>query len=375
MKETEYDLIRPYNTDEIPEALERILIDPLFQQLLNYLLPEKEHQFLRNTISNIKTRYEFHQKFMHQVIRSIINKTSDKLSFSGIEHVEKDKGYVFIANHRDILLDSSLLALLFIENGINICEMTWGDNLMVSPFIVDVGKVNGMITVFREGSPKEMLQNAQRLSSYIRTDIIQHQQSVWIAQRKGRSKDGNDTTDPGVLKMLSLSGEGKPPDSLIDLDIIPVSISYEWEPCDIMKVRELYMSKQSTYIKDENEDLQSIIGGVVSGKGRIHITIGKCINEGFHNLDTSVHNNMILEQVAHLIDNQIHSDYHLWPSNYLAYDMLENSEKFVDKYDESTVLKFKQKLKTLFESVDGPKDDLESLFLKLYANPVYNKGF
>ena len=375
MKETEYDLIRPYNPDEIPEALERILKDPLFQQLLNYLIPEKEHQSLRKIIPSIRTRYEFHQKFMHQAIQSIVDKTSDKLSYSGIEHVEEDKGYVFIANHRDIFLDSSLLALVLIKNGLNTCEMTWGNNLMVSPFIVDAGKVNGMITVFREGSPKEMLQNAQRLSSYIRTDITQHQQSVWIAQRKGRSKDGNDTTDVGVLKMLSLSGKGKPPDSLTDLDIIPVSISYEWEPCDTMKVRELYMSQQSAYIKDENEDLQSIIGGVVSDKGRIHISIGKCINDDFHNLDTSVHNNMILEQTARLIDRHIHSDYHLWPSNYLAYDMLEKSEKFADKYDESTVAKFKQKLKSLFEIVDGQKNDLESLFLKLYANPVYNKGF
>jgi hypothetical protein len=231
-----------------------------------------------------------------------------------------------------------------------------------------------MITVFREGSPKEMLKNSQRLSSYIRKNITELKQSVWIAQRKGRSKNGNDTTDVSVLKMLSLSGESKPPDSLKELNITPVTISYEWEPCDILKVRELYISKQTTYIKNKDEDLFSIIGGVVSDKGKIQITVGENIKQSLHTIDTSVHNNLIIEQIAKLIDQQIHRNYHLWPSNYLAFDMLENSNKYSDEYDETTKNKFNLKLQDLFKSVDGPEDELKSLFLKLYANPVYNTG-
>ena len=375
MKETEYDLIRPYNQEEIPDALKRVNMDHLFQKLLIYLFPVDTHQEIINLVLSSKTRFEFQKRFMYRVIQSIAQKTSDNLIFKNFNSLEQEKGYVFIANHRDIVLDSSFLAMGLMENNLQTCEITWGDNLMISPFIVDVGKVNGMITVFREGSPKEMLRNSQRLSSYIRNNILKRQQSVWIAQRKGRSKNGNDITDVSILKMLSLSGKRKLPDSLQELNITPVSISYEWEPCDILKVRELYISKQTTYIKNKDEDLFSIVGGVVSYKGKIQITIGENINDSLQSIDTSVHNNMIIEQIAHLIDDQIHKNYHLWPSNYLAYDMLEKRSKFASEYDQHTIEKFNEKLNELFEKVEGQKDELRKLFLKLYANPVYNKGF
>lgn len=374
MQDNDFDLIRPYHQKEIPEAIQRIISDPLFQKLLNYLFPEEDHEYLREIIRQSKSRFEFQKEFMYPVIQSIAKKTTENLIFSNFESLEKEKGYIFIANHRDIILDSSFLGLGLMEKGFNTSEITWGDNLMISPFIVDIGKVNGMITVFREGTPKEMLKNSKRLSSYIRNNITELQQSVWIAQRKGRSKNGNDNTDEGVLKMLSLSGESKPPESLKDLNITPVSISYEWEPCDILKVRELYISKQTTYVKNKDEDLFSIVGGVVSDKGRIQITIGENINESLHTIDTSVHNNQIIEQIARLVDKQIHQNYHLWPSNYLAYDMLEGSHEYATQYDDKTILKFNKKLKDLYESVEGSEDELKTLFLKLYANPVYNKA-
>jgi len=373
MIESEYDSIRPYVEDEIPEALKRIIADPTFQNILDFLFPGENQEALKEIIANSKTRKEFHTNFMFRVISSIAKKTSDELTFSGIDRLQKDEGYIFVANHRDIILDSSFLALGLVKNGFTSCEITWGDNLMISPFIVDLGKVNGMITVFREGSPKEMLRNSQILSSYIRKNVTEQQQSVWIAQRKGRAKDGNDKTDPSILKMLSLSGQPPPPGSLKKLNITPVAISYEWEPCDIMKVRELYISQQTTYVKQKDEDLQSIIGGVVAYKGRIHLAVGDTVEKKFDKLDTSVHNNLILEQVAHLIDKQIYASYKLWPSNYLAYDLLENTNKFENQYDEATIRKFNEKLEELYKAVDGPEADLKQLFLKLYANPVYNR--
>ncbi|RLD31932.1 MAG: hypothetical protein DRJ02_03445 [Bacteroidetes bacterium] len=370
---SDYDSIRPYRQDEIPEALKRILANPTFQNILDFLFPGEDQEALKEIIANTKSREEFHKNFMVQVISSIAEKTSDQLTFSGIDQLEKDKGYIFVANHRDIILDSSFLALGLVKHGLISCEITWGDNLMISPFIVDLGKVNGMITVFREGSPKEMLRNSQILSSYIRESVTERKQSVWIAQRKGRTKDGTDKTDPSILKMLSLSGQPPPPGSLKNLNITPVSISYEWEPCDIMKVRELYISQQTTYVKQKDEDLQSIIGGVAAYKGKIHLTVGNTVERDFDNLDTSVHNNLILEQVAHLIDKQIYASYKLWPPNYLAYDLLENTNKFANKYDKATIRKFNEKLEELYKAVDGPEEDLKHLFLKLYANPVYNK--
>ncbi len=375
MKESEFDSIRPYYKEEIPEALQRILANPTFQNILDFLFPGDDQETLKEIIANTKSRKEFHKNFMVQVISSIAEKTSDQLTFSGIDQLQKDKGYIFVANHRDIILDSSFLALGLVKHGLTSCEMTWGDNLMISPFIVDLGKVNGMITVFREGSPKEMLRNSQILSSYIRETVTERKLSVWIAQRKGRAKDGNDKTDPSILKMLSLSGQPPPPGSLKNLNITPVAISYEWEPCDIMKVRELFISQQTTYVKQEGEDLQSIIGGVVAYKGRIHLAVGDTVEKTFNSLDTSVHNNLILEQVAHLIDKQIYASYKLWPPNYLAYDLLENSNKFENEYDEATIRKFNEKLEELYKAVDGPEEELKQLFLKLYANPVYNKGF
>jgi hypothetical protein len=374
MKETEYDSIRPYHREEIPEALKRVLDNPAFQNILDFLFPDQDHEAIKANIAKTKSREEFHNNFMFQAISSIVSKTADDFSLSGFDRLKKDKGYVFIANHRDIILDSSLLALGLVKTGLTSCEITWGDNLMISPFIVDLGKINGMITVFREGSPKEMLRNSQILSSYIRHSVTERNQSVWIAQRKGRTKDGNDKTDTSILKMLSLSGETHPPHSLKGLKIIPVTISYEWEPCDIMKVRELYISQHQQYVKSKGEDLESIIGGVVTHKGRIHLSIGKPVEEQFDQLDTSVHHNMILEQVAKLVDKQIYEDYHLWPSNYLAYDLLENTHKFSDKYDEKTVSIFDEKLKKLYETIDGNKNYLRTIFLKLYAYPVYNKG-
>ncbi len=373
MMASDYDSIRPYRQDEIPEALKRILANPTFQNILDFLFPGEDQEALKEIIANTKSREEFHKNFMVQVISSIAEKTSDQLTFSGIDQLEKDKGYIFVANHRDIILDSSFLALGLVKHGLISCEITWGDNLMISPFIVDLGKVNGMITVFREGSPKEMLRNSQILSSYIRENVTERKQSVWIAQRKGRTKDGTDKTDPSILKMLSLSGQPPPPGSLKNLNITPVSISYEWEPCDIMKVRELYISQQTTYVKQKDEDLQSIIGGVAAYKGKIHLTVGNTVERDFDNLDTSVHNNLILEQVAHLIDKQIYASYKLWPPNYLAYDLLENTNKFANKYDKATIRKFNEKLEELYKAVDGPEEDLKHLFLKLYANPVYNK--
>jgi len=373
MMASDYDSIRPYRQDEIPEALKRILADPTFQNILDFLFPGEDQEALKEIIAITKSRKEFHKNFMVQVISSIAEKTSDQLTFSGIDQLEKDKGYIFVANHRDIILDSSFLALGLVKHGLTSCEITWGDNLMISPFIVDLGKVNGMITVFREGSPKEMLRNSQILSSYIRENVTERKQSVWIAQRKGRTKDGTDKTDPSILKMLSLSGQPPPPGSLKNLNITPVSISYEWEPCDIMKVRELYISQQTTYVKQKDEDLQSIIGGVAAYKGKIHLTVGNTVERDFDNLDTSVHNNLILEQVAHLIDKQIYASYKLWPPNYLAYDLLENTNKFANKYDKATIRKFNEKLEELYKAVDGPEEDLKHLFLKLYANPVYNK--
>jgi glycerol-3-phosphate O-acyltransferase len=374
MQEHDFDAIRPYFNHEIPLALDRIVSDPMFQQLMNYLFAKEEHDELRNKLLKSTTTNEFQKYFMTPVIKSILEKTSVELVARGIDKLDHSKGYVYIANHRDIILDSAILGISLVQHGLETSHITWGNNLMISPFIVDVGKANRMITVFRDGSPKEMLKNSQRLSAYIRHLVKEKNKSVWIAQRKGRSKDGFDMTDDSVLKMLSLSGEDNVIDSLEELNIVPVTISYEWEPCDRMKVREMYISQNGNgYVKDKNEDLFSIIGGVVSEKGRIHLEIGSPINQLLDSLDTNRRPNEIIHDVAAILDKKIHASYKLWPSNYLAYDLLEKTDKFKDMYDDQIKDKLNERLNKTYETVDGDPIKTREMFLKLYANPVYIK--
>ncbi len=373
MSEYNFDPIRPYYKEELPSALERIVKNESFKHLLNYLFPDEMHEELKQKMLEAKTTYEFQVDFMVPVIKSILSKTAGKVSVSGFENLDKNKGNVFIANHRDIILDSSILAVLLVNNGHETCEITWGDNLMISPFVIDIGKANKMVTVFREGSPKEIFKNSQLLSAYIRESVTDKKQTVWIAQRKGRSKDGTDTTDVSVLKMLSLSGGRDIIESLKPINITPVSISYEWEPCDVMKVRELFLSADQEYVKDENEDFRSIIGGVVSEKGRIHVSIGKPLNEELDAIDSSLRPNDIIKKVALLIDQQIHANYKLWPSNQLAHKILNDNSDIENNFDKNTRSFFNKRLQSALEIDKSNESAIKDLFLKLYANPVYNK--
>jgi len=374
MSENDFDAIRPYHQHEIPAALKRIAFDPLFQQLMSYLFPVEKHEELTNMLLQAKSTDEYQKIFMLPVIRSIVDKTADELTLSGMEYISDQSSNVFIANHRDIILDSAILGLLLVKNGFKTCEIAWGDNLIISKFIEDIGKSNRMITVFREGTPKEIFKNSQRLSKYIRQSVTKRNQSVWIAQRKGRAKDGIDLTDVSVLKMLSLSGDADIIQSIRELNITPLTISYEWEPCDGMKVRELYLSEFHEYVKDEHEDLRSIIGGVVSNKGRIHINIGQKLNNLVDKVDRSLRKNEILQEIANLIDKQIHQNYKLWPSNYYAYDLMTNQQQFAEKYDEKTKTIFSKRLEYTQEMINGDRDKVRQLFINIYANPVVNQN-
>lgn len=373
MPENDFDAIRPYHQKEVPAALKRIAANPLLDQLMNYLFDPADHDLLRNKLLKATSTDEFQQYFMLPVISSIIRKTADELTVSGIENLSHSESNVFIANHRDILLDSAILGMLMHENEFKTPEITWGDNLILSKFIEDIGKSNKMITVFREGTPKEMFKNSLRLSEYIRQSVTKRNQSVWIAQRKGRTKNGCDTTDVGVLKMLSLTNSDDLIASFSELNIIPITISYEWEPCDGMKVKELSLSEKQEYVKTENEDLYSIIGGVVSKKGRIHLSIGKKINQALTEIDTSLRKNDLLAEIARHIDIKIQDHYKIWPSNYYAYDLLNNSSEHNQYYTEKDKAIFRERMDNACDVAGGDKKKLTELFLELYAMPLVNK--
>jgi len=374
MNELDFDVIRPYNEQEIQDAIPRIIDDPTFQAMANYLFETEKKELVISNLRSAKNVTEFQRAFTLPAVLAILDKTTTGISHSGFDNINKHTQYTYLGNHRDIVLDSSIIGVMHLQVDLRPPQSAWGSNLMVSQLIVDLGKSNQMITVFREGSPKELLLNSQRLSAYIRTSLVKLEKSVWIAHRKGRSKDGIDKTDVSILKMLSLSGEGNIKERLTNLNITPVTISYEWEPCDAMKVREVYLSRDHNYVKADDEDFNSIIGGLTGEKGRVHVTMGSPINEEIQAIDNlGINNNEFVTKVARLVDNQIYANYKLWPSNYLAYDLLVGSSEFSEHYTEQTKTILENRYKQAALMAQHDNKDIRELFLLLYANPLIHK--
>lgn len=373
MQEEDFDVIRPYNDDEIPKAVHRIVSDSAYKPMMDFLFTEDQQKVLSNTVLKAKSVSDFQNNFTLPCIEAVLDKTTDGTSCSGIENIEDQKSHLFFANHRDIALDSSILGMNLLRNKITPPAGVWGSNLEVSQFIIDLGKSNQQITVYRDGTPKEILKNSRILSAYINKLISSNERSVWIAQSKGRTKDGRDHVDASILKMLTLSGDRNIKKALLNLNILPATISYELEPCGGMKVREVFLSQQETYVKDANEDLNSILGGFVMNKGRIHVDFGKPINHLIEKISENQTNNEFINEVAQIIDLQTHKNYNLWPTNYLAYDLLENSNRFKETYNKKTEDDLESRCQMVFDVIDSDKKELRRLFYLMYANPVYSK--
>lgn len=376
MAEINFDNIRPYSEVEAREAIQRITRQREFKTILNYIFEDGQYAEMTRKATSAKSIHEFQKEFMRPLVQKILADTSEGVSASGFEKLSPDKPRLFVANHRDITLDSSILATLLVEHDMESCEFTWGDNLLVSSFVEDFGKINRMITVFREGSPRQTLLNSKKLSAYIRKKITKEKKAAWIAQSKGRTKNGDDKTDIGVLKMLTLDGEEELSSKIKTLNITPVCISFEWEPCDMLKVNELYVSSKRKYIKDKEEDLKSIIGGILGQKGHIHLAIGDPVNHAMKKWDINMTNKEFFQKLATQIDKEIYKNYRLWPTNYLAYDLVNKTSKFNSYYTAETKEKFTARMQGTLSGIDYDKTDKDivtRLFLSIYATPVKNK--
>ena len=372
MNELDFDSIRPYRDDEIVPAIKKVVEDPKFNYVLDFLFPGEQEKY-REIYSNAKSIKELQRKFMYAAMEIIAKRTSDGLSWSGFDKYP-DTGHIIISNHRDILLDPGLLCYILMKEGYETVGITFGNNLILSEFFENVAKLNKMITVFRDGSPRELLANSFRLSNYISQEVIEKHNSIWVAQRPGRTKDGNDKTEISILKMLSYYNKDDFYVALKQLDIYPMAITYEWEPCDIMKTREVYLSRKSKYVKGKTEDLESTIGGITNYKGHIHYSLGEPLNNFIDEIEDKRNSNNFLKSAAKEIDRQIYKNYKLWPTNYMAYDILENSSKYIGVYDNELREKFDlrfEKVKKLLP--EGNHDELRDIFLRIYANPVYNQ--
>ncbi len=371
----DFNDIQPYSDNEAYSVLQRLITDPIFMKLVNNLWPSMTIDDVKAKAEKVNTAMGFQVEFMHPAIRTIVARSSDGLTCSGFENIHKDGAYLFVANHRDILLDSAILQILLVEHGFSTSEITFGNNLMDSGFITHFGKLNRMFTVLREGTGRELYDISRKLSAYIRHTITDKKVSVWIAQRNGRTKDGLDQTQTGLLKMLNISGEGTFSQKFAQLNMVPLTISYEYEPCDVLKVQELYLSGLHTkYVKAPGEDLNSILTGILQAKGKIHVSIGKPIGEELKAMDSIATDNDKIKALTALIDKQIYTNYQLWPINYVAADMIANNQTYAAQYTHQQKQDFIAYINSKIDKLEGDKETLFNLFLKMYANPVQTKN-
>lgn len=370
----EFDDIRPYYDDEIPEAMQRIAYSEAFPLLSSWIFPGQDLEKVRQRVLSFKTTRAFQLGIMVPVNEQVVKRSITELSFHGFEKLSPDKQYLFVSNHRDIMLDASLLQYLFAERGRDTTEITFGANLMTPGLVTDIGKSNKMFRVERGGRLKDFYMSSRHLSDYIRYTIGKKGQSVWIAQRNGRTKDGNDHTDQGIIKMFCMSRPEDKIEALSSLHIVPVSISYEWESCDILKAIECYGSRSERYIKKPGEDLTSILTGIVQRKGRVDISLCDELTEADLCQFDSTTNNEYHRLVARLIDCRILRAYQLRPNNYIAHDLRHGQTRYRDCYTEVERDAFLRHMNRLNEyDVDEP-DVLKDIFLGIYSNPVDNKN-
>ena len=368
--EHKFDDIRPYRDDEIPAAMQRIVSDPLFPQVAKYVYPDRTVGEVRDILLGCSNIYEFQTTVMKQVNEQVIAHTTDGLTYGGVERLDPSKRYLFISNHRDIVLDSCLLMYILHTNGHKIGEVTFGSNLMKGQMVIDIGKSNKMFRVDRGGNPRELYTTSVHLSEYIRYTITEKKESVWIAQRNGRTKDGNDRTDQGLIKMLGMSGGKDRVKALSDLNIVPVSVSYEWESCDILKALELYASRDGKpYVKKPGEDLNSILTGITQPKGRVHIEICEPLTaDDLGCTPADYADARFRHAVAELMDRRICAGYRLFPNAYIAHDLRSGMSEYVGRYTNEQRDAFAARLHELDSYGSDPA--LRDIFLGIYANPV-----
>jgi len=328
---------------------------------------------VRAEVRNISTVYDFQKQMMWYVNEQIVKRSMSSYTVSGIENLDPSGHYLFVSNHRDIMLDASVLQNTLHVHGFRTSEITFGANLMSSSLVIDIGKSNKMFKVERGGNMKDFYKSSVHLSEYIRHAITEKGESVWIAQRNGRTKDGNDVTDQGIIKMFGISKREDKIKALSELNIVPLSVSYEWETCDYMKALELYQSRFGKYVKKQGEDLSSILSGITSFKGDVHLTFCPMITERDLMVYDSLPGIEYNREVARLLDRRIYAGYRLTPNNFVAHDIRFGKHEFKGgKYTDEQKDRFLHHLRKLEKyDVDEP-EVLMDIFLGIYSNPVDN---
>ena len=368
-----FDAIRPFYDSEINQALHKVVNHPMMKALMNFTLPNVTDEIWKEQLLKTHSIRDFQCNFIYQSVQRILEKSSDGLTTSGFENLEPNTSYLFVSNHRDILLDTTLLNTALFEHGLVMTASAIGDNLVKMPFLNTLAKLNRNFLVQRGLTPREMLQSSKLLSEYIGHLLLHENRSVWIAQREGRTKDGKDETNPGILKMLGMGSDEK---NLMDyfkkIKIVPVSISYEYDPTDALKMPQLMAeANNEVYEKKKNEDFMTILSGALGQKKGIHIHVGKVLDTEIEEIKASNESsNKQIVTLAQVIDDAVLSNYKLWPTNYIAYDIVNKTNSYSHLYTENEKSLFERRLEMRIDH-DNPVA-LDS-FLAMYANPVVNK--
>ena len=372
MKER-FDNIRPYSEQETMLAVKKLFTAPKFLQQLAFFEDKIDVNEWVKAVLKCKTRFEFHLIFADKVFQYFNDKTCTQIHYSGIENIDPKKPYLFLGNHRDILLDSSYLQIYYFKNGYEATLSAIGDNLVSDPLLVEIARMHEMFLVLRTGTLKERISNTHLLSDYIHQCMFEDKKSVWIAQGNGRTKNGDDKTQQGLIKMLTYANPANPIQLLEDMQITPVTISYQYEPCAQLKARELALSENGPYTKQPGEDLKSITEGVTGFKGEVHLTIGKPLQQEFQNIPVELSLNEKLAILCAQIDRQMYAHYFLHPQNYIAFDIQENSNRFAIQYSQDEKLSFINYLDEQSIVSDVSKEKMMKYLLDIYANPVRNR--
>jgi hypothetical protein len=370
---SKFDAIRPFYDTEVNDAILKVVDHPMMKALMNFTFPDVEDEVWKNQLRRTHSTRDFQCNFIYHSLQKILEKTSDGLTTSGFEKLQLNTSYMFISNHRDILLDTSLLNACLYEHKLVMTASAIGDNLVKKSFLKVLARLNRNFLVLRGLSPREMLHSSKLLSEYISKLLLHENRSVWIAQREGRTKDGNDATNPGVLKMLAMaSDEENLMDYFKKIQIVPVSISYEYDPTDALKMPQLLAeARQEIYIKEKNEDFINLMGGVMGQKRRIHIHVGDILDQKLDVIKSQLDNsNKQIQALAEVLDESILSGYKLWPTNYIAYDIVNQTSSYSHLYTENEKSLFERRLEM---RIDHNNPLALQSFLAMYANPVANK--
>jgi 1-acyl-sn-glycerol-3-phosphate acyltransferase len=370
---TKFDSIRPFYDSEVNTALKSLLHHPMMKAMMDFTFPEMEETTWKEQLSRTHSIRDFQINFVYQSIQRILEKSSEGLTTSGFEKLEPNTSYLFISNHRDIILDTSLLNVSLFDHGLVMTSSAIGDNLVQKEFLLKLSRLNRNFLVQRGLSPRELLQSSKLMAEYMYHLLSKENRSVWIAQREGRTKDGNDATHQGVLKMIAMaSDEQNCMDFLKKIKIVPVSISYEYDPTDALKMPQLLaISKDEEYIKEKNEDFITLLSGIIGQKKRIHIHVGDILENEYEQIKIeNDNNNKQIQALAQVIDVSILKSYKLWPTNFIAYDILNTTSRFAHLYDDKERQLFERRLEM---RIDAENETMKAGFLAMYANPVVNK--